>query len=109
MLEENKTVELTDEELEKVTGGLSPNADGYYVLNQYDEFKQSAQGIDNQSTYVVLQAVTTNNVNQNVLCCSIQAECIPPRLIDGYVTISFLSTLTYCGNYWCNPHEYYGY
>ena len=110
MSEENKIVELNDEQLDKVTGGISTDANGNYVLNQYDRFRTpSENGSQNQTSYVVLQAISTKNLDDKVYCCRIQSATIPPTLSDEHVTISYLNTLTYTGNYYINPHEIYGY
>ena len=40
MSEENKTVELKDEELEKVSGGITQNADGTYNIQEGEKFNR---------------------------------------------------------------------
>ena len=41
MSEENKTVELKDEELEKVTGGVTQNEDGTYNILADETFRRN--------------------------------------------------------------------
>ena len=69
MLEENKKVELKDDELEKVSGGqISPNSEGYYVFTRGDIYSQP-QGTDYMCGEIcILESKTTNNMNDKILC-----------------------------------------
>ena len=54
MSEENKTVELKDDELEKVSGGqISPNSEGYYVFTRGDIYRQG-HGSDCACGYIYI-------------------------------------------------------
>lgn len=90
MLEENKIIELVDEDLEKVSGGygdITPNSDGYYVLVQGNTYVDTNPNICNGTFYTLLESITTNNIMETVKCL-IQIDHFDSY--EGYVGIEYL-------------------
>ena len=104
--EENKTFELKDEDLEKVTGGgVSTNSNGEYVVNKGDLYKRI--GGDRSSypcNYYALESKTTKDPQDTVYVCRRQAGGVTIDMSDTYVTISFLNTLSFVENCNFDPH-----
>ena len=67
MIKEKETFELTEEELEKVTGGeKQPNDEGNYVFLKGEKFIDPIM-VEIASIYTVLES-KTGNVNDYVYC-----------------------------------------
>ena len=77
MSEEQKTVELKDEELEKVSGGIIfPNGQGEYTLTRGDVYRQlTTEAYTKYCKVVILQSITTSNMNDSVLCLCMSSDC----------------------------------
>ena len=94
MSEENKTVELKDDELEKVSGGqISPNSEGYYVFTRGDIYKQQ-QGVGYACGEIyILESKTTNNMNDRISC---RYKTNINTISESKLDVSFLVTCRFC-------------
>ena len=70
MSKEKDSVELKDEELEKVSGGIIyPNGQGEYTFTRGDVYRQlNTEAYTEYVEVVVLQSITTSNMSDSVLC-----------------------------------------
>ena len=97
MFEEKKAIELKDEDLEKVSGGIALNANGDYVLIKGDCYRENAK-FGSSASYIVLESKTTKNVNETINVHKNEATPTNYYSYDTCVTISFLNTLEYMYN-----------
>ena len=94
MSEENKTVELKDDELEKVSGGqISPNSEGYYVFTRGDIYRQGHGSDCACGKIYILESKTTNNMNDNISC---RYETNMNTISEDKLYVSFLVTCRFC-------------
>ena len=71
MSEEKKIIELTDEDLEKVNGGVNKDSDGNYVLTRGDRYNPKLMD-DYSYCYIILESKNVKNLNEKVSCIILQ-------------------------------------
>ena len=101
MLEEKKVIELTDEDLEKVNGGVNQDSDGNYVLIRGDRYNPKLVDAD-AYCYIVLESKNTKSLNEKVSCIILQGinHC------DGSVSVSELvNNCVFDKHYSGDPHR----
>ena len=92
MSEQNKTVELNDEELSRVTGGCTQNEDGTYNILKGEFFSYGSE----------LFSVLDNNYNvglDTLIRVEYFLEGPDGRLKDYYITTQTAGMLLYYGGY----------
>ena len=93
MSDEKKTVELKDEELEKVSGGqMSPNSEGYYVFTRGDIYYQGHGSSCACGDIYILESKTTNNMNDRISC---RYKTNINTISESKLDVSFLVTCTF--------------
>ena len=111
MSKEKKIVELNDEELSKVSGGGVPtNANGEYVITQYDWYRQKRGEIGSSAPVNIyaLESKITSNIYDSVFVYYRQAGGLGGISVgaeDKYVTISYLiNNFDFVENTSMDPH-----